>query len=89
MCGLFMKKLTVDTSAEGIRGLASTLDQNNIRYEIRTTRTRGSVGTAMDAHYYAKGNLPMYKGASQPAVIYSIYVDRKKYYQATKLIHGK
>ena len=89
MCGLFMKKLTVDTSAEGVRRLATILEQNNIRYEIRTTRTRGSVGSAMDARSYAQGNLPLYKGTSQPMVIYSIYVDRKYYYLALKLLHGK
>lgn len=86
MFTLFMKKLSVDTSAEEIRRTTTILEQNNIKYEIRTTRTRGTIGSALDARSYANANLPMYKGASQPSFIYTVYVKPKDYDLACGLV---
>ncbi|MBN1265729.1 MAG: hypothetical protein JXA25_09565 [Anaerolineales bacterium] len=88
MISLFMKKLTVDTSAEEIRRTTTILEQNNLKYEIRTSRSRGSIGSAMDARTYANANLAMYKGASQPTFIYSVYVKGKEYDRARNLVKG-
>jgi hypothetical protein len=88
MLGLFMKKLAVDTSAEEIRRTTTILEKNKIKYEIRTTRTRGSIGSAMDAQTYANANLAMYKGASPPSFIYTVYVKPKDYDRARKLVKG-
>ena len=88
MFTLFMKKLAVDTSAEEIRRTTTILEKNNLKYEIRTTRSRGSIGSAIDAQTYANANLAMYKGASQPAFIYSVYVKPKDFDQARKLTKG-
>ena len=88
MFGLFMKKLAVDTSAEEIRRTTTILEKNNLKYEIRTTRTRGTIGSALDARSYANANLAMYKGASQPSFIYSVYVKPKDYDRARKLTRG-
>ena len=88
MFTLFMRKLTVDTSAEEARRTTSILEKNNIHYEIRTIRTRGSIGSALDARSYANANLAMYKGASQPSFIYSVYVKPKDYDRAKKLVKG-
>lgn len=86
MFGLFLKKLVIDTSAEEIRRTTTILEQNNIKYEVRTTRSRGTIGSGIDAHTYARANLAMYKEAAQPSFIYSVYVKRKDYDQARKLI---
>ena len=86
MFSLFMKKIAVDTSAEEIRKMTTILEKNNLKYEIRTTRTRGSIGSAIDARSYANANLAMYKGSSQPSFVYSVYVKPKDYDKARKLI---
>jgi len=86
MLGLFMKKLITDTSAEEIARVTDLLEQNAIRFEVRTTRSRGSIGSGMDAGAYARGNLAMYKGASQPVFVYAVYVNRKDFEQARQLV---
>ena len=84
MLGLFMKKLVIDTSAEEIRRVTTVLEKNDIFYEVRTTRSRGTIGSSIDAASYARANLSLYKGASQPTFIYSVYVRRKDYERARK-----
>ena len=86
MFGFFMKRIAIDTSAEEVRRISSILEQNNLKCEVRTERTRGSIGSSLDAASYAQGNIAMYKGASQPTFIYSVYVNRKDYDCARKLI---
>ena len=83
-----MKKLVTDISAEEIRRATTVLEQNGIKYEIRTMRTRGLIGSALDAGSYAQGNISMYRGAPQPTFIYSVYVNRKSYAHARKLLWG-
>ena len=51
---LFLKKLATDTSAEEISRIKSILGQNNIRFEIWTTR--GRTGSDHDSHVYLKSN---------------------------------
>lgn len=85
MFGLFMKKLVTDTSAEEIARVTAILEQKQIHFEVRTQRSRGSVGSGLDAGAYARGNLAMYKGASQPVFIYSVYVNPKDFHQARRL----
>ena len=84
--GLFMRKLTVDTSTEGIKRISAILKQNGIPYEVRSERSRGSVGSSLDASSYARANLPLYYGASQPTFVYSIFVNFIDYKRARKLI---
>ena len=83
---LFKKKLVVDTSAEEIRRTTTILEQNKIPYELRTTRSRGSITSAIDARTYASANIAMYKGASQPTFVYTVYVKRKFYDRALEMI---
>jgi hypothetical protein len=79
------KRIAADTSGEEIRRITTILEQNKIKYEIRTKRTRGSIGTAIDARTYARANLAMYKGAQSPPVVYMIWVKREDYEQAVDL----
>jgi hypothetical protein len=83
---IFKKRLAIDTSSEAIRRMTDILEENGIKYEIRTIRSRGSIGTALDAQAYARGNLAMYKGSSQPSMVYQLYVDRKDFERAKDLI---
>jgi len=86
MFGLFMRKLAVDTSTEGINRISAILKQNNIYYDVRSERSRGIIGSGLDAASYARANLPLYYGASQPTFVYSIFVNFKDYKRARKLI---
>jgi hypothetical protein len=88
MFTFFKKKLATDTSAEEIKRITTILEKNKVKYEVRTIRGRGSVGSGLDAHAYASGNLSMYKGASEPIFIYTIHVNLKEYDLARKLIWG-
>lgn len=51
----FKKRILVDTSSEEARRVTALLDEHKIKYEFRTRRPRGSVGTALDARSYARG----------------------------------
>ena len=84
----FKKRIAVDTSSEEARRVTEILDANGIRYELRTKRPRGSIGTALDSRAYASGNISMYKGASQPLFIYMIYVKRKDFDRAHHLLYA-
>lgn len=81
-----MKKLVTDTSSEEIRRVTSLLKQSGIKYEIRTVKPRGGIGTAMDSRAYANVNLAMYKGASLPAFVYMVYVNRRDVDRAREVI---
>ena len=83
------KRILVDTSSEETRRVTNLLDEHKIKYELRTKRPRGSVGTALDARAYAQGNISMYKGASQPLFVYMVYVRRKDYAQAKQVLYAK
>ncbi len=74
---IFKKRIVVDTSAEEIRPIPTVLEQNNIKYEIQTKRTCGFIGTAIDVRTYASANLPMYKEAKSPSMVYVAWVNRK------------
>ena len=82
-----MKRIAVDTSGKEIRRVTTVLEQNNIKYEVRTKRTTGSVGTALNAGAYARSNIAMYKGADTPPVVYMVYVRWKDYDHAFDLLH--
>ena len=83
---IFKKNIATDTSSEAVRRITTILEENDIKYDIRTKRTRGAIGTAFDARSYARSNIAMYKGASQPTFVYMIYVKKKDYDRASELI---
>jgi len=85
MIALLMKKLVVDISAEDIHRTTMVLEENGLNYEVRTKRSRGHIGSAFDAHTYAKANLAMYKKAAQPTFVCSVYVKPKDFALAKKL----
>jgi len=82
---LFKKRIVVDTSGKEIRRTTNLLDDNNIKYEIRTKWSQGSIGTGIDSRTYAQANLSMYKGTQSPPVVYLIWVKRKDYGRAYDL----
>ncbi len=85
---IFLKKrIVVDTSGQEIRRVTNLLDQHNIKYELRTKRTRGSIGTALDSRSYAASKIAMYKGSSTPPVVYMVYVKRSDYAKAYDLLY--
>lgn len=84
--GIFLKKLAVDTSAEGIRKITDILKAAGIRYQLVTVRSRGSVGSFADARAYARSNIAMYKFSDKPGMVYYVYVSRKNIQHAKELI---
>lgn len=87
MLNPFMKKITTDTSSEEIARVKSILTENNIKFIINTIRSRGSIGSGFDANAYARSNLSLYNQGVQPTFIYTIYVKRKDFDQAWKLLY--
>lgn len=85
---IFKKRIATDTSGEEVRRITTILEQNDIKYEIRTRRSRGVIGSALDASSYGRSNIAMYKGSSSPLFVYMIYVKRKDYTRARKLLFG-
>lgn len=85
MLVLLKKRFAVDTSRQEIRRITTSLEQNSIKYEIRTKRARGSISTAIDALTYARANLAMCKGSDTPSVVTMIWVKRKDYQRAFDL----
>jgi hypothetical protein len=83
---IFKKRIAIDTSGEEVRRITTVLEQNDIKYEIRTKRSRGVIGSAFDAGSYARSNIAMYKGSSTPSFVYMIYVKRKDYARAQELL---
>ena len=88
MMSLFKKKLVTDTSGEEIRRVTTNLEKFRIKYEIRTARPRGLIGSALDAQTYARANLAIYKGAPDPIFVYTVYVGRRDYQHARAKLYG-
>ena len=87
---VFLKKrILVDTGNESVTKALAVLEKHHIKYEIRTIRSRGVIGTALDAGSYARSNIAMYKESSQPGFVYMVYVKRRDYLQAKRLIFIK
>ena len=86
---LFKKRILVETNNESVTKALAVLEENKIKYELRTIRSRGSIGTGFDAQSYARSNISLYKGSSTPNFVYMVYVKRKDYLQAKKLITTK
>ena len=86
MFALLKKKIAVDTNSEAIRKITTLLEDYQIKYEIRTVRSRGVLGMGMDAQSYARSNIAVYKGSSQPQFVYTVYVRLRDVVRAKQLI---
>ena len=75
---LFKKRILVETNNESVTKALAVLEENKIKYELRTIRSRGSIGTGFDAQSYARSNISLYKGSSTPNFVYMVYVKRKR-----------
>lgn len=84
----FKKRILVDTSSEEARRVTNILEKHKIKYELRTKKPRGSVGTALDARAYGRGNISMYKGAAPPLFVYMVYVKRNDFARAKELLYS-
>jgi hypothetical protein len=81
---LFMKKLATDTSAEEIGRIKTVLGQNNIKFEIWTSR--GRTGSEHDSVTDLKSAPVVHGLAPEPLFIYSVYVKRKDFARARQLV---
>ncbi|HOA21709.1 MAG TPA: hypothetical protein PKL82_04385 [Anaerolineaceae bacterium] len=83
---LIGKKLIADTSSAEIRRIEDILKHEKISYRLQTQRTRGALGSYIDARSYAASNIALYKGSQQPSFVYAIYVRPKDFKRAQALI---
>jgi len=81
----FLKKLTVDTSAEAIHKTCKILEENDIPYRIQTLRLRGTIGSALQESSYMRFNVTQNKWGSPQSTSYAIYVQRGDYEKARSL----
>lgn len=86
---IFKKRLVVDSNNVAITRTTEILEKHMIKYELRTTRSRGSIGSRLDALSYARSNIAMYKGSAMPDFVYMIYVKRRDFTRAKQLISTK
>jgi hypothetical protein len=86
MFTLFMKKHATDTSAEETSRIKSILVQNNLKFEVMIAR--GRTGSDRGSHTYLKSSPVVYGIAPEPVFNYSVYVKRKDYARARKLVLG-
>jgi hypothetical protein len=84
--GIFLRKLAVDYSAEGIWKITDKLKEAGIHHQVVTVRSRGSLGSSADAQAYAKSNIAMYQFSNKPDMVYYVFVSRKNYQRAKDLM---
>jgi hypothetical protein len=85
---LFKKRIAVEVSSEEVTRIVNILDENDIHFELRTRRERGTFGNFFDAQSYGRANISMYKGSARPAFVYMIYVKRRDVERARDLLWG-
>ncbi|MBR0577342.1 hypothetical protein KCG48_13580 [Proteiniclasticum sp. BAD-10] len=82
------KPLMSDTSAEELARVKDVLKASGIPFEVKTTRTRGTIGTILDVKVYQTYN-KFYKNAdAHNGFIYTVHVRRSDYAKARKAVYG-
>lgn len=77
MITLFNRKnILTSSSMEDLGRFKMILSQNKIPFIVRTTRTRGSIGTMLDSRSYQQFNLA-YKDVNTASFVYYVYVRRR------------
>ena len=73
------KELMTDSSAEELARVKEALKTRDIEFEVRTIRSRGVIGNAMDASSYARANLAFSRDRQNIDFVYRLYVRRRDY----------
>ena len=73
------KELMTDNSAEELARVKEALKAQGIEFEVKTIRSRGTIGNAMDAASYARANLAFSRDRQNIDFVYRLYVRRQDY----------
>lgn len=73
------KELMTDSSAEELARVKEALRARDIEFEVKTMRSRGTIGNAMDAASYARANLAFSRDRQSIDFVYRLYVRRCDY----------
>ncbi len=73
------KELMADSSAEELARVKEALKERDIEFEVKTIRSRGVIGSYMDASAYARANLSFSQDRQRMSFVYKLYVRRKDY----------
>lgn len=76
------KELMTDTSMEELSRVKEALKKQNIPYEIKTQRSRGSIGMGMDVSAYRSMNMAYSADKQHVEYVYRLYVSRRNYSRA-------
>lgn len=79
------KKILTSSSMEDLGHFKMILSQNAIPYSVKTIRSRGAIGSMMDARAYQRFNLP-YQDAHTALFVYYVYVRRRDAARACTLV---
>lgn len=82
----FLKKLVTDVDPIEIKRVEDILNANQIQYRIKSSSLRGAFGRYYDSRTYKTIVMPLYIDAQRPTISYEIYVRRKDFEKANKLI---
>lgn len=73
------RELMTDSSAEELARVKEALKARGIEFEVKTMRSRGVVGNAMDSAAYARANLAFSQERQHMDFLYRLYVRRCDY----------
>jgi hypothetical protein len=76
------KELMTDSSPEELARVKEALKAEDIEFEVRTLRSRGTIGNSMDAASYARANLAFSRDRQNISFVYRLYVRRCDYDRA-------
>ena len=73
------KELMTDSSAEELARVKEVLKARDIEFEVKTIRSRGVIGNAIDSSAYARANLAFSRDRQNIDFVYKLYVRRKDF----------
>lgn len=79
------KRILTSTSMEDLGRFKMILSGSEIPYLVKTIRSRGTIGSALDAKSYASFNLA-YSDRQTAKFVYYLYVRRQDFQKAKVLV---
>ena len=84
----FRKRLMMDTDARELARIKLILDQNGIRYEVKTTVSDNVLSRSFNAKA-AETVRTTYSAMANQTYLYQLFVKPGEYARAKKLVYGK
>ena len=87
ICFLNKRNLLIDSDPQMLAGAKQILDQNRIEYEVKTTTSDNVLSRNFNARA-AQYRVASYDQMARQSYVYYLYVRRKDFEKASKLIKG-